>query len=89
LGKSQQSVKNLGHRMEERLAMCMGKKKVPTPEPIKAPEPAPKEVDEAVLKARRDTRQMAAAAQGYASTIVTSPLGDLSTPSTAKTKTGA
>jgi len=65
----------------------------PTPAPLPAaPPPAPTEVDPTVQKARDDAKRKAAAMQGYASTIATSGLGDLTPVSTTaggKTQLGA
>lgn len=67
----------------------------PTPAPLPAaPPPPPTEVDPTVQKARDDAKRKAAAMQGYASTIATSGLGDLTPASTTangggKTQLGA
>ena len=56
--------------------MCVFGPKPPSVPPPPAPPPTP--VDDAASRARLDQQRRARAAQGYSSTIASSPLGDTS-----------
>jgi hypothetical protein len=66
----------------------MGGKAPKAPPPPPPPPEPPRELDTAVVRARRDERQRAIAAQGAASTILTGGRGVSTEASLAKTLLG-
>jgi hypothetical protein len=65
--------------------MCFASAPSVPPVPPPPPDP-PTDVDPGVKNARDQARRKARAAQGYSSTVLTGPMGDLSTASTTSGK---
>lgn len=71
--------------MRYNVLMCFSSAPSVPPVPPPPPEP-PTDIDPGVKAAREQARRKALGAQGYASTVLTGPMGDLSAASTTSGK---